>query len=109
MSCQSDFGVTAMTMTKEDFIDEFQQMNDRIETAIAARNFDLVVNIDESRRELLHQFTAEIDPNNDQIFFEALESCAKDNARAISKLKMEMVTLSSNVSSQTKALNGYQP
>ena len=42
--------------------------NEEIESALAAQNFDRVVNLDLARRDMLHEFTATNAPDDDRHF-----------------------------------------
>ena len=94
-------------MEKSEFIQQFQELNTLIEIAILSQDFDKVTRIDESRRKLLKQFAADNEPSEDKVFFEALEACAEENARAISEMKGQMIALAKNTNSRIKQLHGY--
>ena len=58
-------------MTKTEFLTEFSRYNEQIESALAAQNFDRVVNLDLARRSMLHDFASTSAPEDDKHFFEA--------------------------------------
>ncbi len=95
-------------MTKSEFLDQFKIFNEQIEAALAAQNFDRVVNLDLARRDMLHEFTATNGADDDQHFFEALEACAADNARAITQMTREMSQVQKATGSKLRCLSGYR-
>ncbi|MDB2323967.1 hypothetical protein N9W44_00185 [Alphaproteobacteria bacterium] len=95
-------------MTKAEFLEQFNAFNEHIESALAAQNFDRVVTLDIVRREMLHDFTASTTPDGDQHFFEALERCAEDNARAITQMTVEMNQLQQSTGAKLRGLSGYR-
>ena len=95
-------------MTKSEFLNQFAAFNEQIEAALAAQNFDRVVNLDLARRDMLHEFTATNAPDDDQHFFEALEACAADNARAITQMTREMSQLQQATGAKLRGLSGYR-
>ena len=64
-------------------MDQFTQLNSSIETALAMQDFDVLRRIDGARRRMLQEFASSSVPDGDKAFFESLEKCAADNARAI--------------------------
>ena len=95
-------------MTKSEFLEHFTAFNEKIESALAAQNFDRVVNLDLARRDMLHEFTAKNAPDDDRHFFEALEACAADNARAITQMTQEMSRLQQETGAKLRGLSGYR-
>ncbi len=95
-------------MTKSEFLEHFTAFNEKIESALAAQNFDRVVNLDLARRDMLHEFTAKNAPDDDRHFFEALEVCAADNARAITQMTHEMSRLQQETGAKLRGLSGYR-
>jgi len=95
-------------MTKNEFIAQFQALNTEIESAVAAQNFERVVSIDLARRKMLHEFAAKNAPDGDHQFFDALERCAADNARAITELTTEMNHMQKSTAGRLRGLSGYR-
>ena len=95
-------------MTKDDFLNRFSAMNTDIESALATQNFDRAVRIDAVRRQMLHDFTNNLVPDGDKVFFETLERCAADNARAISKINSEIGKVRHSASRNMRRLSGYR-
>lgn len=95
-------------MNKSQFFEKFAAFNEQIESAVSAQNFVKVVDIDKERRKMLEEFTSENAPDDDQVFFEILEQCAKDNARAINTLNREINTLHRSTMAKVRALEGYR-
>ena len=95
-------------MNKSEFLEQFMAFNEQIESALAAQNFDRVVNLDLARRDMLHEFTATNAPDDDRHFFEALEVCAADNARAITQMTQEMSELQRSTGARMRGLSGYR-
>jgi hypothetical protein len=95
-------------MTKDDFLNRFSAMNTDIESALATQNFDRAMRIDAVRRQMLHEFTNNLVPDGDKVFFETLERCAADNARAISKINSEIGKVRHSASRNMRRLSGYR-
>lgn len=95
-------------MTKDDFLNRFSAMNTDIESALATQNFDRAMRIDAVRRQMLHDFTNNLVPDGDKVFFETLERCAADNARAISKINSEIGKVRHSASRNMRRLSGYR-
>ena len=95
-------------MTKIEFLNEFTRYNEQIESALAAQNFDRVVNLDLARRNMLHEFASANTPEDDKHFFEVLEACAADNARAISQMTSEMSQTQQATGAKLRGLSGYR-
>ena len=94
--------------SKEDFIEQFKVMNGLIESAILRQDFDHVVEIDQKRRQLIQEFAAVTQPSEDKVFFEALERCAEENARAITQLNAEIGMVRRQAVHHMRGLNGYR-
>ena len=95
-------------MTKGEFLTQFSQLNSHIETALAAQDFDRAMRIDSARRNMLHEFAAATVPDGDKVFFETLEKCAADNARAITEMISEMGALQRRAGHQMRSLSRYR-
>ena len=95
-------------MTKDDFLNRFSAMNTDIESALATQNFDRAMRIDAVRRQMLHDFTNNLVPDGDKVFFETLERCAADNARAISKMNSEIGKVRHSAGRNMRRLSGYR-
>jgi hypothetical protein len=64
--------------------------------------------IDVMRRQMLHEFANTSLPDGDRVFFETLERCAADNARAITKINSEITHVQQSASRTMRRLNGYR-
>ena len=95
-------------MNKDDFLTQFHQLNAHIESALASQDFDRAVQIDAARRQMLHEFAAGSVPDGDKTFFEALEHCAAENARAITQLNAEMTVFKRRARRNMRGLSGYR-
>ena len=95
-------------MNKDDFLNRFSAMNTDIESALATQNFDRAMRIDAVRRQMLHEFTNNLAPDGDKVFFDTLERCAADNARAISKINSEIGRARHSASRNIRRLSGYR-
>ena len=95
-------------MTTATVLAKNMDINDEIESALAAQNFDRVVNLDLARRDMLHEFTATNAPDDDRHFFETLEACAADNARAITQMTHEMNQVQKSTGAKMRGLSGYR-
>jgi hypothetical protein len=95
-------------MTKDEFLAQFNQLNSHIETALASQDFDRAMRIDTARRNMLHEFAAATVPDGDKVFFETLEKCAADNARAITEMISQMGALQRRAGHQMRALSRYR-
>ena len=95
-------------MTKDEFLVQFSQLNSHIETALAAQDFDRAMRIDAARRNMLHEFAAATIPDGDKVFFETLEKCAADNARAITEMISEMGAVQRRAGQQMRGISGYR-
>jgi nucleoside-triphosphatase THEP1 len=94
-------------MTKDEFLAQFSQLNSHIEKALAAQDFDRAMRIDSARRNMLHEFAAATVPDGDKVFFETLEKCAADNARAITKMISEIGAMQRRAGHQMRSLSRY--
>ncbi|NBR02771.1 MAG: hypothetical protein EBT94_06540 [Alphaproteobacteria bacterium] len=95
-------------MTKDEFLAQFSQLNSHIETALASQDFDRAMRIDTARRNMLHDFAAATVPDGDKVFFETLEKCAADNARAITEMISQMGALQRRAGHQMRGLSRYR-
>lgn len=95
-------------MNKDEFLDQFSDLNASIESALAAQDFDRAMRIDFVRRQVLHDFASTSVPDGDEIIFETLERCAADNARAISRINSEMGSARHASSRNLRRLKGYR-
>jgi hypothetical protein len=95
-------------MTKDEFLAQFSELNSHIETALAAQDFDRAMRIDAARRNMLHEFAAATVPDGDKLFFETLEKCAADNARAITEMLSEMGALQRRAGHQMRGISRYR-
>ena len=93
--------------SKNEFLDKFSHLNSRIETALG-HDFDCAMKIDVTRRQMLHEFTNNVVPDGDKTFFDTLEKCAADNARAITQIKLEMNRMKQASGRKIKFLHGYR-
>ena len=94
--------------TKNEFLDKFNQLNSRIEMALGIQDFETAMKIDVSRRQMLHEFTSKVVPDGDKMFFDTLEKCAADNARAITQITSEMNRIQHASGQKIKLLDGYR-
>ena len=94
--------------TKNEFLDKFSHLNSRIETALGLHDFESAMKIDVTRRQMLHEFTSTIVPDGDKAFFDTLEKCAADNARAITQMTLEMNRMQQASGRKIKLLDGYR-
>ena len=97
-----------LTKSKNEFLDKFNQLNLRIESALGLQDFERAMKIDIARREMLHEFTCNVVPDGDKVFFDTLEKCAADNARAISQITSEMNRIQQASVRKIKLLDGYR-
>ena len=95
-------------MNKHQFFERFAAYNEQIEAAVSTQNFLKVADIDKERRNMLQEFASKTTPEDDQEFFEILEQCAEDNARAITKLNAEIDALHRSTMGKVRALRGYR-
>lgn len=95
-------------MDKNQFLERFTAYNEQIEAAVSSQNFVKVVDIDTARRTMLREYAENSAPEHDKEFFEVLEQCAEDNARAITKLNAEINTLRQASVNKVNGLKGYR-
>ena len=63
-------------MTKDEFLNQFSELNTDIEAALSTQDFERAMRIDVVRRQILHDFANTSVPDGDKMFFETLERCA---------------------------------
>ena len=97
-----------IVMTEDEFLDQFAQLNTEIESALAMQDFDRARLIDGARRRMLQKFATSGVLDSDKSFFESLEQCAADNARAITVLTAELQEAQRIASKQMRGLSGYR-
>ena len=95
-------------MNKNEFLRQFQELNNHIEGARASQDFDRAMRIDSMRRSMLHEFAAKTVPDGDKAFFETLEHCAAENAKAITQLNSEMAVFKRQARKNLRGLSGYR-
>jgi len=95
-------------MTKDEFLTQFQALNEQIETAISVHNYEHVSSLDATRRQMLHEFATLNLGADDQTFFDALERCAADNAAAIMQMTNDMAHLQRKTGARLRGLTGYR-
>ena len=94
--------------TKNEFLDKFNQLNSRIEMALGIQDFECAMKIDVTRRQMLREFASNVVPDGDKMFFDTLEKCAADNARAITQITSEMNRIQHASGQKIKLLDGYR-
>ena len=100
--------IDQIAKTKNEFLDKFNQLNSRIESALGLQDFERAMKIDIARRQMLHEFTSNVVPDGDKVFFDTLEKCAADNARAITQITSEMNRMQQESGRKIKLLDGYR-
>ena len=95
-------------MTKDEFLNQFGELNTNIEAALSTQDFERAMRIDVVRRQMLHEFANTSVPDGDKMFFETLERCAADNARAITEINSEITHVRQSASRTLRRLNGYR-
>ena len=95
-------------MDKDEFLRQFQDLNNNLEGALASQDFDRAMRIDTVRRNMLHEFAAKTVPDGDRAFFETLEHCAAENAKAITQLSSEMTVFQRQARKNLRGLSGYR-
>ena len=100
--------IDQIAKTKNEFLDKFNQLNSRIESALGLQDFERAMKIDIARRQMLHEFTSNVVPDGDKVFFDTLEKCAADNARAITQITSEMNRIQRASGQKMKLLDGYR-
>ena len=93
---------------KDEFLAQFTELNTHIETALEMHDFDRARRIDIARRQMLHDFASQAMPDGDKMFFDTLERCAADNARAITQITAEMGRIHRQAGRKIRQLNGYR-
>ncbi len=100
--------IDQIAKTKNEFLDKFNQLNSRIESALGLQDFERAMKIDVARRQMLHEFTSNVVPDGDKMFFDTLEKCAADNARAITQITSEMNRIQKASGRKIRLLDGYR-
>ena len=100
--------IDQIAKTKNEFLDKFNQLNSRIESALGLQDFERAMKIDVARRQMLHEFTSNVVPDGDKMFFDTLEKCAADNARAITQITSEMNRIKQASGRKMRLLDGYR-
>ena len=100
--------VSGVPVSKNEFLDQFNKLNAHIENALEVHDFDRARRIDIARRQMLHEFTSKVMPDGDKVFFDTLERCAADNARAITHITSEMGRIRRKAGRKMRQLNGYR-
>ena len=95
-------------VSKDEFLDQFAELNAHIESALEMHDFDRARRIDSARRQMLHDFASTAMPDGDKMFFDTLERCAADNARAITQITSEMGRIRRQAGRKMRQLNGYR-
>ena len=95
-------------MNKNEFLNQFSQLNTHIESARASQDFVRAMQFDMARRQMIHEFAAATMPDGDKAFFETLERCAADNARSITQMTAEMDSFQRSAKKTVRGLNGYR-
>ena len=95
-------------MNKNEFLNQFSQLNTHIESALASQDFERAMQIDMVRRQMIHEFATAIMPDGDKAFFETLERCAADIARAITQMNAEMDSFQRSAKKTIRGLDGYR-
>lgn len=93
---------------KDEFLDKFSQLNSKIEIALGSQDFERAMKIDQARRTMLHEFTKQTMPDGDKPFFDTLEKCAADNAKAITQITSEMKRIQQASSQKIRLLDKYR-
>ena len=100
--------IDQIAKTKNEFLNKFNQLNSRIESALGLQDFERAMKIDVARRQMLHEFTSNVVPDGDKMFFDTLEKCAADNARAITQITSEMNRIQQSSGRKMRLLDGYR-
>ena len=100
--------IDQIAKTKNEFLDKFNQLNSRIESALGLQDFERAMKIDIARRQMLHEFTSNVVPDGDKVFFDTLEKCAADNAGAITQITSEMNRIQRASGQKMRLLDGYR-
>ena len=99
---------TKVQTSKDEFLAKFTELNAHIESALEMHDFDRARRIDSARRQMLHDFACAAMPDDDKMFFDTLERCAADNARAITQITAEMGRIHRQAGRKMRQLNGYR-
>ena len=99
--------MTGISISKNEFLNQFNELNAHIETALEMHDFDRARRIDIARRQMLQEFTSKSMPEGDKVF-DTLERCAADNARAITNITSEIDRMRREASRKMRQLNGYR-
>ena len=93
---------------KDEFLAQFAELNAHIESALEMHDFERARRIDTARRRMLHDFASTTMPDDDKMFFDTLERCAADNARAITQITAEIGRIHLKAGRKMRQLNGYR-
>ena len=99
---------TNIPTKKDEFLAQFNELNAHIESALEMHDFERARRIDSTRRQMLHDFASTAMPDGDKIFFDTLERCAADNARAITQITAEIGRIHRQAGRKMRQLNGYR-
>ena len=99
---------TKVQTKKDEFLTQFAELNAHIESALEMHDFERARRIDTARRRMLHDFASTAMPDGDKMFFDTLEKCAADNARAITQITSEMNRIQHASGQKIKLLDGYR-
>tara|TARA_X000000950_G_scaffold256037_2_gene321200 strand:+ start:22 stop:312 length:291 start_codon:yes stop_codon:yes gene_type:complete len=94
-------------MDKSSFISQFQHMSGLIQKAVADQDFGRIAAIENARKDLLHTFASENEPDNDPQFYEALEACAKEHADAMLQITNDLQAMKKRSRKTLKSLAMY--
>ena len=100
--------IDQIAKNKNEFLDKFNQLNSRIEMALGLQDFERAMKIDVTRRQMLNEFASNVVPDGDKMFFDTLEKCAADNAKAITQITSEMNRIQHASGQKIKLLDGYR-
>ena len=100
--------MTGISISKNEFLNQFNELNAHIETALEMHDFERARRIDIARRQMLQEFTSKVMPDGDRVFFDTLERCAADNARAITHITSEMGRIRRKAGRKMRQLSGYR-
>jgi hypothetical protein len=95
-------------MEKENFFTGFSVLSEKIDTAIAMHDFELVEKYDRDRQNLILKAKEEIVQDGDNEFLNALLKCSHDNLDAISHLQSEVRSMSRSQVNALKAMEKYK-
>ena len=100
--------MTKVQTKKDEFLAQFAELNAHIESALEMHDFERARRIDTARRRMLHDFASTTMPDDDKMFFDTLERCAADNARAITQITAEIGRIHLKAGRKMRQLNGYR-